>query len=189
MTLRQMVPHHFVVFPQFRLKKGDCDGVAFKWEALVSSDQDLVEEFIVYSAWPLSHGWSVGQIMRRSMPSKEGMEVTSHVFAIELGGRDGPTFVGEVETEACKVIRKYVRKTKLSKSMDIQGCNVLINRVFELNHLPYGLYLEDTAKDIEETLNKGKIEKGEVYEGWGEGRAFEAKSWVAGIRKEVTSSD
>jgi hypothetical protein len=29
--------------------------------------------------------------------------------------------------------------------------------VFELNHLPYGLYLEDTAKDIEETLNKGKI--------------------------------
>jgi hypothetical protein len=46
MTLSQMVPHHFVVFPQFRLKKGDFDGFAFKRKALVSSDQDLVEEFI-----------------------------------------------------------------------------------------------------------------------------------------------
>jgi hypothetical protein len=81
------------------------------------------------------------------MPLKEGMEMISRVFAIELGGRDGPTFVGEVETETCKVIRKHVRKTELSKNMDIQGCNVLINRVFELNHLPYGLYLEDTEKD------------------------------------------
>lgn len=56
--------------------------------------------------------------------------VISLAFAIALGERDGAAFVNEVDTEAIKIIGKYVEKLELSKSMDIWGCNIRLNRVF-----------------------------------------------------------
>jgi hypothetical protein len=88
------------------------------------------------------------------MSFKEGMEVISPTFTIDLAGRDVTTFICDVEAEACKIIGKYVKKIELPKSIDIQGCNIQINRCFELNHLEYGPYSEAMKEDVEETSMK-----------------------------------
>jgi hypothetical protein len=53
-------------------------------------------------------------------------------------------FVREVEAEAARIIGRYVPKTETLRSWDIRGSNVQrLNRVFELNRLPYGGYPGD----------------------------------------------
>jgi hypothetical protein len=53
-------------------------------------------------------------------------------------------FVREVEAEAARIIGRYVPKTEALRSWDIRGSNVQrLNRVFELNRLPYGGYPGD----------------------------------------------
>jgi hypothetical protein len=65
-------------------------------------------------------------------------------FAIDLRGRDAAAFVWEVESEVVKIVGKYVLRTEMLRSRDIRGSNVKLNRVFELNILPYGPYPEGT---------------------------------------------
>jgi hypothetical protein len=61
----------------------------------------------------------------------------------------------EVESEAIKIVGKYVPKTEMLKSWDIRGSNVRLNRVFELNSLPYGSYPEgDSVDDGDDRGNK-----------------------------------
>jgi hypothetical protein len=51
--------------------------------------------------------------------------------------------VCEVEVEAMSIVRRYVPRTETLRSWDIRGSNVRLNRVFELNRLPYGGYPGD----------------------------------------------
>ena len=44
-----------------------------------------------------------------------------------------------------RIVGRYVPKTEALWSWDIRGSNVRLNRVFELNRLPYGGYPEDDA--------------------------------------------
>lgn len=57
-------------------------------------------------------------------------------FVINLWGQDVVAFVREVESEAFKIVGKYVPKTEMLRSWDIRGSNVRLNQVFELNSLP-----------------------------------------------------
>jgi hypothetical protein len=75
--------------------------------------------------------WLMARILNNRM-------VQSPAFSIELRGRDAATFVREVEVEAVKIVGKYSAKMELTRSWDIQGSNVRMNRVFELNGMRYG---------------------------------------------------
>jgi hypothetical protein len=55
--------------------------------------------------------------------------VQSPAFAIDLRGRDAVAFVRKVESEAIKIVGKYVMKTEMLRSWDIRGSNVRLNRV------------------------------------------------------------
>jgi hypothetical protein len=50
----------------------------------MSSDQDLVEEFIACGVWPLAHGWDLGKVKLCPMPFLGNQLVQSPTFAIEL---------------------------------------------------------------------------------------------------------
>lgn len=71
----------------------------------------------------------------RSMPFLKDQMVLSPAFAIDLRGRNGATFVREMEAKAVKIDGKYLTKTETPKSWDIRNSNVKLNRVFELNNL------------------------------------------------------
>jgi hypothetical protein len=62
--------------------------------------------------------------------------VRSLAFSLDLRGRDSAAFVREVEDEP---------RTESLRSWDIRGSNVRLNRVLELNSLPYGGYPGDDA--------------------------------------------
>jgi hypothetical protein len=62
--------------------------------------------------------------------------------------------VREVESEAIKIVVKYVPKTEMLKCWDIRGSNVRLNRVFELNILSYGPYSEGNSTVASD--NRGK---------------------------------
>jgi hypothetical protein len=71
------------------------------------------------------------------MPSRGGMLVWSPAFALDLHGRDPAAFVREEEDGAVRIVGRYVQKTEAQRSWDIRGSNDRLNRVFELNCLPY----------------------------------------------------
>jgi hypothetical protein len=106
----------------------------------MSSGRDLVEEFVGYGVWPLARGWAVGDVCPRQMPYRGGMLVRSPAFALDLHGRDPAAFVREAEDGAVRIVGRYVSKTEAQRSWDIRGSNDRLNRVFELNCLPYGGY-------------------------------------------------
>jgi hypothetical protein len=106
----------------------------------MSSGRDLVEEFVGYGVWPLARGWAVGEVCPRQMPSRGGMLVRSPAFALDLHGRDRAAFVREAEDGVVRIVGRYVPKTEAQRSWDIRGSNARLNRVFELNSLPYGGY-------------------------------------------------
>jgi hypothetical protein len=66
--------------------------------------------------------------------------VRSPAFALDLHGRDPAAFVREVEDGAVRIVGRYVPRTEAQRSWDIRGSNDRLNRVFELNRLPYGGY-------------------------------------------------
>jgi hypothetical protein len=74
------------------------------------------------------------------MPSRGGMLVWSPAFALDLQGRVPAAFVREAEDGAARIVGRYVPKTEGLRSWDIRGANDRLNRVFELNRLPYGGY-------------------------------------------------
>jgi hypothetical protein len=71
--------------------------------------------------------------------------VRNLAFALDLRGRDPAAFVREVEDGAVRIVGRYVPRTEALQSWDIRGSNVRLNRVFELNRLPYDGYPGDDA--------------------------------------------
>jgi hypothetical protein len=142
-----MCTHYYVAYPQSVVAEDDEDEGALRCAARKSSGRDLVEEFIGYGVWPLAHGWSLGEVSPREIPSLGGQLVRSPAFALDLHGRDPAAFMREAEDGAAHIVGRYVPRTEALRSWDIRGANVRLNRVFELNHLPYGGYPGDDAVD------------------------------------------
>jgi hypothetical protein len=140
--------HCYVTFPRFEVAEEDEDEGALRHAARLSSGRDLVEEFIAYGVWPLAHGWVLGEVTPRQMPTLGGQLVRSPAFVVDLRGRDATAFVREVEAEVVKIVGKYVPKTETLRSWDIRGSNVRLNCVFELNRLPYVGYPGDDYADV-----------------------------------------
>jgi hypothetical protein len=142
-----MCSHYYVAYPQFEVAEDDEDEGALRCAGRMSSGRDLVEEFIGYGVWPLTPGWALGEVCPHEMPSQGGQRVRSPAFALDLHGRDPAAFVREVEDGAARIVGRYVPKTEGLWSWDIRGSNDRLNRVFELNCLPYGGYLGEDAAD------------------------------------------
>jgi hypothetical protein len=140
-----MCLHCYVAFSPFDVAEDDSDEGALRCAARMSSGRDLVEEFIGYGVWPLAHGWELGEVCPRQMPSLGEQLVRSPAFALDLRGRNPAAFVREVEDRAVRIVGRYVSRTEALRSWDIRGSNVRLNRVFELNHLPYDGYPGDDA--------------------------------------------
>jgi hypothetical protein len=136
---------HNVLPPPFEVAEDDGDEGALRCTARISSGRDLVEEFIGYGVWPLAHGWVLGEVCPRQMPTLGEQLVRSPTFALYLRDRDPTAFVREVEDGAMRIVGRYASRTEALRSWDIRGSNVHLNRVFELNHLPYGGYPGDDA--------------------------------------------
>jgi hypothetical protein len=142
-----MCSHYYVAYPQFEVAEDDEDEGALRCAARMSSGRDLVEKFIRYGVWPLAHGWALGEVCPHEMPSLGGQRVRSPPFALDLHGRDPAAFVHEAEDGAARIVGRYMLRTEGLRSWDIRGSNVRLNRVFELNCLPYGGYPGDDAAD------------------------------------------
>jgi hypothetical protein len=142
-----MCSHYYVAYPQFEVAEDDGNEGALRCAARMSSERDLVEEFIGYGVWPLAHGWTLGEVCPREMPSLGGQRVRSLAFALDLRGRDPAAFVREAEDGVVRIVGRYVPRTEALWSWDIRGSNVRLNRVFELNCLSYGGYPGDDAID------------------------------------------
>jgi hypothetical protein len=56
LPLTILCSHCYIAFPKFKVKKGDADEVALDRASKLSSDRDLVEEFIPYGVWLPVHG-------------------------------------------------------------------------------------------------------------------------------------
>jgi hypothetical protein len=125
-----MCSHYYAAYPQFEVAEDDENEEALRCAARMSSGRDLVEEFVGYGVWPLSHGWALGEVCPRQMPSRGGMLVRSPAFALDLHGRDPAAFVCEAEDGAARIVGRYVPKTEGLRSWDIRGSNDRLNRVF-----------------------------------------------------------
>jgi hypothetical protein len=142
-----MCSHYYVAYPPFEVAEDDENERALRIAARTSSGCDLVEEFIGYGVWPLAHGWVLGEVCPREMPSLGGQKVRSPLFALDVRGRDPVAVVREVEDGAVRIVGRYVPKTEALRSWDIRGSNDRLNRVFELNRLPYGGYPGEDVVD------------------------------------------
>jgi hypothetical protein len=140
-----MCSHCYVAFPQFEVAEDDEDEGAVRCAARMSSGRDLVEEFIGYGVWPLAYGLVLGEVCPRQMPTLGQQLVRSPAFSLDLRGRDPAAFVREVEDGAVRIVGRYAPRMESLRSWDIRGSNVHLNRVLELNHLPYGGYPRDDA--------------------------------------------
>jgi hypothetical protein len=133
----EMCLHYYSAYPRFEVAEEDADEGALRCAAGLSSGRDLVEEFVAYGVWPLARGWALGEVCPRQMPSRGGMLVRNPAFALDLHGRDPAAFVREAEDGAVRIVGRYVPKTEGQRSWVIRGSNDRLNRVFELNRLPY----------------------------------------------------
>jgi hypothetical protein len=140
LPVAEMCSHYYSAYPQFEVAEEDADEGALRCEAGLSSGRDLVEEFVAYGVWPLAHGWALGEVCPCQMPSRGGMLVRSPAFALDLHSRDPAAFVREAEDGAVRIIGRYVPKAEGQRSWNIRGSNDRLNRVCELNRLPYGGY-------------------------------------------------
>jgi hypothetical protein len=123
-----------VAFPQFEVVEEDEDEGALRYVDRLSSGRDLVEEFIAYEVLALAHGWTLGEVTSRRMPTLGSKLVRCPAFAMDLRDRDATVFVREVEAEDVKIVGKYALKTETLRSWDIHGSNARLNHVFQLNH-------------------------------------------------------
>jgi hypothetical protein len=159
-----MCSHYYAAYPQFEVAEDDGNEGALRCAARMSSGRDLVEEFVRYRVWPLVHGWALGKVCPRQMPSRGGMLVRSPAFALDLHGRDPAAFVREAKDGAARIMGHYVPKTKGLQSWDIHGSNDRLNQVFELNRLPYGGYPGEDAADCRGKKPMGGTEEGPSQE-------------------------
>jgi hypothetical protein len=142
-----MCSHYYVAYPPFEVAEDDENERALQIAARTSSGRDLVEEFIGYGVWPLADGWALGEVCPREMPSLGGRKVRSPLFALDVRGRDPAAVVREAEDGAVRIVGRYVSKTEAQRSWDICGSNDCLNRVFDLNCLPYGGYPREDVVD------------------------------------------
>jgi hypothetical protein len=161
--------HCYVAFPRFVVAEEDEDEGVLRYAARMSSKRDLVEEFIAYGVWPLAHGWVLGEVCPRRMPTLGDQLVQSPARVVDLRGRNPTTFVREVEAEATKIVGKYVPKTETLRCWDIRGSNVRLNCVFELNRLTYAGYRGDN--DVDAAVRRGKKVMTTIDEGPSRGTA------------------
>jgi hypothetical protein len=89
----------------------------------------------------------LGEVCPREMPSLGGQKVRSPLFALDVRGKDPAAVVLEAEDGAVQIVGRYVPKTEAQHSWDIRGSNDRLNRVFELNCLPYGGYPGEDVVD------------------------------------------
>jgi hypothetical protein len=155
-----MCSHHYVAYPPFEVAEDDENEGALRIAVRTSSGRDLVEEFIGYGVWPLAHGWALGEVCPREMPSLGGRKVRSPLFALDVRDRDPVAVVRGVEDGAVRIVGCYMPKTEGLRSWDIRGSNDRLNRVFELNRLSYGGYPGEDAADRREKKPMGGTEKG-----------------------------
>jgi hypothetical protein len=95
----------------------------------------------------LAHGWVLGEVCPREMPSLGGRKVRSPLFDLDVRGRDAAAVVREAQDGAVRIVGRYVLKTEAQRSWDIRGSNDRLNRVFELNCFPYGGYPREDVVD------------------------------------------
>jgi hypothetical protein len=107
----------------------------------------------------LAHGWALGEVCPRQMPSHGGKMVRSPAFALNLQNRDPTAFVREAEDGAVRLVGRYVPRTEGQRSWDIHGSNDRLNRIFELNQLPYGGY--PGQDDVDRRGKKPVVETGD----------------------------
>jgi hypothetical protein len=93
------------------------------------------------------------------MPSHGGKLVRRPPFALDLHSRDPADFVREAEDGAVRIVGRYVPRTEGQRSWDIRGSNDRLNRVFELNRLPYGGY--PGQDDVDRRGKKPVVESGD----------------------------
>jgi hypothetical protein len=86
--------------------------------------------------------------------------VRSPAFALNLQSRDPAAFVREAEDGAVRLVGRYVPRTEGQRSWDIRGSNDRLNRVFELNQLPYDGY--PGQDDVDRRGKKPVVETGDV---------------------------
>jgi hypothetical protein len=79
-----MCSHYYVAYPPFEVAEDDENERALRIAARTSSGRDVVEEFIGYGVWPLAHGWALGKVCPREMPSLGGRKVRSPLFALDV---------------------------------------------------------------------------------------------------------
>jgi hypothetical protein len=159
LPVAEMCSHYYSTYPSFEVAEEDADEGALRCAAGLSSGRDLVEEFVAYGVWPLAHGWALGEVCPRQMPSHGGKLVRSPAFALDLHSRDPAAFVREAEDGAVRIVGRYVPKTEGQRSWDIRGSNDRLNRVFELNRLPYGGY--PGQDDVDRRGKKPVVETGD----------------------------
>jgi hypothetical protein len=159
-----MCSHYYAAYPQFEVAEDDADEGALRCAARMSSGHDLVEEFVGYGVWPLAHGWTLGEVCPREMPSRSGQLVRSPAFALDLRGRDPTAFVREAEDGAARIVGRYVPRTEGLRSWDIRGSNDRLNRVFDLNRLPYDGYPGEDATDRRRKKPMGGTEEGPLQD-------------------------
>ena len=140
LPMSEMCSHFYSAYPPFEVAEEDADEGALRCAAGLSSGRDLVEEFVAYGVWPLAHGWALGEVCPRQMPFHGGRVVRSPAFALNLRNRDPAAFVRDAEDLAVRLVGRYVPRTEGQRSFDIRGSNDRLNRVFELNQLPYDGY-------------------------------------------------
>jgi hypothetical protein len=75
-----MCSHYYVAYPPFDVAEDDENDGALRIAARTSSGRDLVEEFIRYGVWPFAHGWALGEVCPREMPSLGGRKVEVHLL-------------------------------------------------------------------------------------------------------------
>jgi hypothetical protein len=98
-----MCSHYYAAYPQFEVAEDDENEGALRCAARMSSGRDLVEEFVGYGVWPLAHGWALGEVCPRQMPSHGGMLVRSH----------GKKPMGETEEGPSQEAAPATKKRKL----------------------------------------------------------------------------
>jgi hypothetical protein len=115
----------------------------------------------VCGVWGVAFGaWlGAGRSMPSQMPSRGGMVVRSPAFALDLRSHDPVAFVREAEDGAVRIVGRYVPKTEGQRSWDIRWSNDRLNRVFELNRLPYGGY--PGQDDVDRRGKKPVVETGD----------------------------
>jgi hypothetical protein len=161
LPVSEMCSHYYSAYPSFEVAEEDADEGGLWCAAGLSSGRDLVEEFVAYGVWPLAHGWALGEVCPRQIPSHGGKLVRSPAFALDLRSRDPVAFVREAEDGAMRIVGRYVAKTEGQRSWDIRGSNDRLNRVFELNRPPYGGY--PGQDDVDRRGKKPVVETGDNF--------------------------